>query len=385
MNNETSEEKTMKKRVLALLLMLIIACTPASAFAEQAVPGKVILDTDMEYLDDDAIAMFMLSQAERCGEVDLLGVTTVGGNVYTAEATTAALRQQELIGRNDIPVYQGTDVPLAGFRDMEKEARLYGAPDWCGAYWDFDTNWYSDPYARPTDYMNLHDEPEFGYPTIRAMEQSAWDFMIEQVHRYPGEVTIMSIGAATNIAIAIKKDPTFVQDAAGIIYMGGDIDRAGDATAAAELNWFYDPNAIRICLEADWKSQLVVPDDLAREVLMEESIFDRLREAGDNEITKLILSTEDSFDPKISHFVWDVVVPAVYLRPEIMSKVETRYLTADDQPGLNYGRAVSWVQNRHNNPETGEGMPEGVNPVQILFMIDTDLFWDFYVDILTRE
>ena len=118
---------------------------------------------------------------------------------------------------------------------------------------------------------------------------------------------------------------------------------------------------------------------------MEETVFDRLREAGNNEITTLILSTEDSFDAKISHYVWDVVVPAVYLRPEIMSKVETRYLTADDQPGLNYGRAVSWVQNRHNNPETGEGMPEGVNPVQILFMIDTDLFWDFYVDILTRE
>ena len=373
-----------------LLLIIVIGFlfAPGMVMAEESGDGvsrKVILDTDMDYESDDAIAMFMLVRADRKKELKLLGVTTVGGNVYTAAGTTSALRQLELIGREDIPVCQGTDVPLRGFRDMEKEARLYGAPDWCGAYWDLEKGEYANPYNRPTDYMDLGYEPRYGYPKTRALEQTAWDFMIEQVHKYPGEVTIMSIGAATNVATAIKKDPAFVENAAGIIYMGGDIDMAGNATAAAELNWFYDPDAIRICLEAEWKSQIVVPDDLAHQVCIKKVIYDRIRERGDDELIKLVLEKGKDLNPGNTNYVWDVVVPAVYLRPEIMSDLQTRYLTVDDQPGLNYGRAVSWVQNRHNNPKTGEGMPEGVQPVQILMGIDTDSFWEFYVDILGTE
>ncbi|MBQ7197073.1 MAG: D-alanyl-D-alanine carboxypeptidase family protein [Synergistaceae bacterium] len=86
---------------------------------------KVILDTDTAYLNDDAFAIFVLAQADKLGMLDFLGITTTGGNVFLAEATTAALRQLELIGRSDIPVYQGTDEPLAGFRNMIEEAKLY--------------------------------------------------------------------------------------------------------------------------------------------------------------------------------------------------------------------------------------------------------------------
>ena len=361
--------------------------TTPTKTAEQnvSVSKKVIFDTDMMYANDDAAAMFMLTQADESGELDLLGITTVGGNVFAANATTAVLRQLELIGRSDIPVCMGTDVPLGGFRDMQKEDRLYGTPDYCGAYWDFEKDQYSDPNQRPMDYMKLESEPEYGYPKTRALEQEAWEFMSEQVHKYPGEVTILAVGAATNVATAIQKDPAFVQDAAGIIYMGGDIDVPGNATPAAELNWFYDPRAIKICLAADWKSQIVVPDDLARQIFMEQEIYDRIRELGKHKISELILEKEDVVDPTQPKFVWDVVVPAVILKPEIINDLQTRYLTVDDRPGINSGRAVSWVKNSYNNPETGKGMPEGVRPVQILMSIHEDIFWDFFVEILTRE
>ncbi|MBQ8953340.1 MAG: nucleoside hydrolase [Clostridia bacterium] len=377
-----------RKAISFMAAIALLALSPVSVAEEQSegnLIGKVIFDTDMTFLYDDAIAMFMLTQAEQNRALDLLGITTVGGNVYEAEATEATLRQLELIGREDVPVYRGTDVPLAGFRDMEEEARLYGVPDWCGAYWDFATNSFSNPYARPTDYADLGYEPEFGYPTVKAQEQPAWVFMIEQVHKYPGEVTIMAVGAATNVAIAIQRDPSFVRDAAGIIYMGGNINVPGNSSATAEFNWFYDPDAIKLCLAADWKVQLVVPDDLGRLVDMDQSIYDRLRAVEGSKIAELILYREQSYLPDAPHYVWDVIVPAIYLHPEIMTDIQTRYLTVDDQPGLNYGRAVSWVQNRNNDPETGAGMPEGVRPVQILLDIDTGLFWDFYVDLLTAQ
>lgn len=374
------------KKLASLLLCVILLATAIPGFAAEEEPlRKVIFDTDMLYLSDDAVAMFMLAAADSRKELELLGVTTVGANCYTAQASCAALRQLELIGRSDIPVYQGTDVPLGGFRDMETEARLYGVPYYCGAYWSFETNWFVNPYARPTDYLNLEYEPMFGYPETRLQEQTAWDFMIEQVHKYPGEVTIMAVGAATNVAIAIQKDPTLVRDAAGIIYMGGDIDVPGNASAAAEMNWFYDPDAIKLCLAADWKSQLVVPDDLAQQIYMDTAIYARLHQMEVNRITELVFVNEDNYDPSYTHYVWDVVVPAVFLRPEIMTDLQTRYLTVDDQRGLNYGRAVSWPQHNNNDLETGRGMPEGVKPVQILMKIDEDAFWDFYAEMLTGK
>lgn len=371
-----------------LIRRMVLLCTAvflvsSAAAAEEGAPGKVIFDTDISYLNDDAIAMFMLSQADKRGDLELLGVTTVGGNVYAAEATVSALRQLEMIGREDIPVYEGTDVPLAGFRDMETEARLCGKPAWCGAYWDFRLDGYSNPYARPTDYLDLGYEPDYGYPEIRAGEQTAWDFMIEQVHRYPGEVTLMAVGAATNVALAIQKDPSVVQDAAGIIYMGGDIDVPGNATAAADFNWYYDPDAVKLCLAADWKRQMVVPDDLARQVSISREVYDRLREpAMENAVAELTLRREEEFDsdPAGTNYVWDVLVPAVYLKPEIMEDLQERFLTVDAAPGLNNGRAVSWGME-----QAGEAVPEGVRPAEILMSIHSDLFWDFFVELLTWQ
>lgn len=379
---------------LIAFMLSVILCLGSFANAEgteqtsvtngNAVP-KVIFDTDIAYVNDDAIALFMLAQADQAGMLKLLGVTTAGGNVFVPEATTAALRQLELIGRADIPVYQGTDEPLQGYRDMKEESRLYGIPYYCGAYWDFGTNDFRDLSRRSPDYLHLLEAPMHGYAETPAQEEPAWDFIIRAVHEYPGEVTIMTVGAATNIALALQKDPTLVDDAAGIIYMGGDIDCPGDATPAAELNWYYDPEAIRQCLKANWKSQLVVPDDLAQQILLTPVIYERLAASNQNLITKLILENQRTFDMGEADFVWDVVVPAVFLKPELMVDVRERYITVDATPGINSGRAVSWPQHWLNNMETGEGFPEGVNKAYILFSIDEEAFWDFYVDLLSYE
>ncbi len=380
-------------RLIAIMLTVILCLAPSvnaegteqpANGNEDAVP-KVIFDTDMAYVNDDAIAMFMLAQADRAGMLELLGVTTAGGNVFVPEATTAALRQLELIGRTDIPVYQGTDEPLQGFRDMKEESRLYGIPYYCGAYWDFGTNDFRDLSRRSLDYLHLLAEPMHGYAETPVQEETAWDFILRTVHEYPGEVTLMTVGAATNIAVALQKDPTLVDDAAGIIYMGGDIDCPGDATPAAELNWYYDPEAIRQCLAADWQSQLVVPDDLAQQIHLTPAIYERLAAANQNPITKLILENQRAFDMGESDYVWDVVVPSVFLKPELMVRTEERYITVDSTPGINSGRAVSWPQHWLNNMETGEGFPEGVNKAVIVFSIDEEAFWDFYVDLLSME
>ena len=369
----------LKRMLLGLGLLLL--WFPAAVDA--AVP-KVIFDTDIAYLNDDAIAMFMLAQADSAGDLEFLGVCTVGGNVFVPEATTAALRQLEWIGREDIPVYQGTDEPLGGFRDMKEESRLYGIPYYCGAYWDYAADDFANLKERSPDYLHLNEEPQDGYAKTPAAEGTAWDFMIEQIHANPGEVTVMSVGAATNVAKALEKDPTIALDAAGIIYMGGDIDVPGNSTPAAEMNWYYDPTAIRECLAADWKQQMIVPDDIARQIHLSDEIYARLEEKKGNAVVERILSEKRTFDVEGADYVWDVVVPAVFLKPELITDLQTRYITVDDTPGINSGRAVSWVQSDYNNIETGEGFPEGVKKADIVMEIDAEAFWDYYIELLSR-
>ena len=257
------------KKLVAMALaagMALTMAAPAAVSAAEPAMKRAILDTDMGYLNDDAIVLFMLAQEDAVGNCDFLGVTTVGGNSWCASGATAALRQLELIGRSDIPVYMGCDVPLMGFRNLDAESKIWGMPEYAGAYWDWSTSYFCDVNERPTDYKNLPSEPKYGYAETEVQDQHAVDFIIEQVHKYPGEVTIFVIGAGTNMALAVRKDPSIVEDAAGVIYMGGAVDIPGNSSSAAEFNWYYDPEGIRVCLESPWKSQVDVPNDVAEAV-----------------------------------------------------------------------------------------------------------------------
>lgn len=378
------------RKVLCLLVALTMAMSVFSfASAEGETPiRRAILDTDMGYLNDDAIVLFMLAQADSMGLCDFLGVTTVGGNSWVASGTTASLRQLELIGREDIPVYMGCDVPLMGFRDMEAESRIFGMPEYSGAYWDFASGDFFDVSQRPTDYQNLPSEPRYGYAETKAQDEHAIDFIIEQVHKYPGEVTLFVIGAGTNMALAIRKDPSIVEDVAAIYYMGGAIDIPGNSNAAAEFNWFYDPEGIKICLNTPWKDQLIVPNDIAEQVFYTKAIYDRIAEKEGNEISKLIVEGQKERyekNPEASSYVWDAITAAVWLNPDIAVDIQDRYVDVDTNYGINYGRAIGWWTARNRDVETGEGMPFGVQKCRVLFDIDRELFWDFYVDMLTAQ
>ena len=83
---------------------LLLPCRYSLTAAAQAAPEKVILDTDMIDLFDDGMAMLMLAKSEK---IDLLGVTCVAGNSWVESGVASALRQLELAGITDVPVYIG--------------------------------------------------------------------------------------------------------------------------------------------------------------------------------------------------------------------------------------------------------------------------------------
>lgn len=369
----------MKKSIPVIwaVVMLLSACSALAELSDydivtSAETNKVILDCDMGYLSDDAYCMFILAQADAAGYIDFLGVTSVGGNEICAVGINAILNQLEAIERPDIPVYAGTDIPMMGFRNLAADQPVTGGFQWTGAYRQLDNYVSPDRYH---DLGALYDEA-WGYSRGKVQAQSAAAFMIEQVHRYPGEVTIFAIGACTNVALACMLDPTFAENTAGIIYMGGSIDVPGNANACGEFNWFYDPEAAQICLNNDFPYQIVVPDDIAHKVLLTKDVLDMMHEKNHTPITRLFMDRlYDAYleNPQKTDYCWDTITAAIFLCPDLITETEFRDLAIDcNRTGYSYANAVTWA--------SGEG-PYASRNVQIIFNVDRNAFWTFVTDL----
>src|SRR5579864_7878553 len=170
----------------------------AFAQAQATAPIKVIFDTDFSIPpQDDGLA---LALAMKSPELQILGITTVAGNDTMQRATSDALRELEIGGRTDIPVYRGANRPL-----------VHEKSDWAATVHG---KWWSDE-APPV--------PPGGFAKIKAQDESAIDFIIRTVNANPGQITIIALGPLTNIAIAIRQEPGFAQKVKKIAIMGGAI------------------------------------------------------------------------------------------------------------------------------------------------------------------
>lgn len=199
---------------LALLVLFLTAvlAVPASAVK------KVIIDTDPG--TDDALALML---ALNSPELDVRAITVVPGNVTAAMGLDNALRMVSLAKRCDIPVAAGAQHPLF--------QKLITAEFWHGK------NGLANIQLPPS---NCKVDPRF-----------APDLIIQMVHEYPHEITLVPIGPLTNIALAVEKDPSIVPLVKAVILMGGSIS-GGNVNAAAEANIYNDPEAAQIVFQAGW-------------------------------------------------------------------------------------------------------------------------------------
>lgn len=372
-----------------LLTTSLTAAQPVAAAATQTGGGaaehrpggsgnKVIIDADMGQLNDDAVTMFMLANADN---IDLLGVTIVPGNTWAEEGTAYALRQLELIGRRDVPVVVGVGEPLLGSRQgqLEAEQDLFGNVEYLGAY----------SRERPPSYRELAREPYGGYPKTKPLRQTtAADFIVQQVKRNPNEVTLFVLGPATNVALAVREHPEIVPLVKEVIYMGGAIDIPGNTTPAAEFNWWFDPESARITLRTPFAKQVVVPLDIAEEVFYTKAEYDRIVNGADTPLTQMFRDLHGprfENNPESTSFVWDALTAGIFLDPQIATVVEERYVDVDVLYGPDYGRSVGYGESRNRDLDNPEDFPMGTQRMGVLFDIDRERFWDLYVDLMTRR
>lgn len=297
----------MRGKVLASLTALVLAgaATACSAGTPLAAPpgsGKIIIDADMGQLNDDAHALFLLVAAER---VEILGVTTVGGNTWPEEGAAYALRQLELIGRTDVPVVTGaTNVPA-------RRQDYVGALD----------------RPRPASHRALPTPPAGGYAAAEPAAGTASDFLADQVGRHPGEVTVFALGPATNLARAVRDHPEMVPLVKEVVYVGA-------GTEGEEFNRWFDPEASKVVFGTAFKRQLVVPLAAAERPAMDGDTYERVVAGPPTPVKTLIkqlLGPVFAKDGGHREPVWDAVAAAAFLRPDIVTDSDGSVVLDVDQ------------------------------------------------------
>ncbi|KAK4387871.1 putative uridine nucleosidase 2 [Sesamum angolense] len=209
---------------------------------------KIIIDTDPGV--DDAMAIFLALQSP---EVEVIGLTTIYGNVYTTLATRNALHLVILKKLFDIPVAEGSHVTIT------KGTKLRIAD-----------------FVHGTDGLGNQNFPP---PKGKAIEQSAVDFLIEQTSLYPGKVTVVALGPLTNIALAIQADPAFIKNVGQILLLGGAFSVNGNVNPAAEANIFGDPDAADIVFTSG-ADILAIGINITHQVILTDADRDKLAESS---------------------------------------------------------------------------------------------------------
>jgi inosine-uridine nucleoside N-ribohydrolase len=192
----------------------------------QGSPQRVIIDTDPG--TDDSMAILL---ALNSPELKVEAFTVVPGNVEAQQGLENALKIVSLAGRCDVPVAAGAQHPLT--------QKLITAQYWHGK------NGLAD-VELPASKCKA--DPRFGP-----------DLIIQLVHQYPHQITLIPVGPLTNIALAVSKDPSIVPLVKNVVIMGGSIT-GGNVDGASEANIYNDPEAAQIVFNAGWMVTMVGSD-----------------------------------------------------------------------------------------------------------------------------
>lgn len=189
-------------------------------------PRRVIIDTDPG--TDDAMAIIL---ALNSPEFKVEALTVVPGNMDGRQGLENALKIVSLAGRCDVTVAGGAQHPL--------NQKLITAQFWHGR------NGLADVELPPSK--------------CKADSRFGPDLIIEMIHKYPHEITLIPVGPLTNIALAVSKDASIAGLVKDIVIMGGSIT-GGNVNGAAEANIYGDPEAAEIVFNAGWMVTMVGSD-----------------------------------------------------------------------------------------------------------------------------
>lgn len=215
---------------------------------------KVIIDTDPGV--DDAMA---IAYAFAHPDIELLGLTTVFGNVNVDLATRNAQYILETIGATDVAVAKGEATPSV--QAPLPHAEFVHGDDGIGNVYPGSS--VGAPAEKPVA-LNANAR----HAKLEPLD--AADFIIASARAHPGEITLVAIGPMANIAEAYRREPQLPQLLAAVVLMGGTVDEPGNVSPLAEANFYNDPHAADALMNADWPLT-IVGLDVTHQIMLGDS------------------------------------------------------------------------------------------------------------------
>lgn len=302
----------------------------------------IILDCDPGH--DDAINIIIASA--KSDIFNVLGITTVGGNVEVEKNTLNALKVLELLN-SDIPVYKGQSRPLV--KEIEIATEIHGDSGM--------------------------DGPILPEPNRREEALHAVDFIIETVKNSKEKVTLVPTGPLTNIAMALIKDPSIKNNIEEIVLMGGGT--FGNWTPAAEFNIFVDAEAAEVVFTSGIPLA-VFGLDVTHQVIATDDIVNRVGEI-DNKVAEFVKELLVFFGQTYKDFfginggpIHDACTCMYLLNPDMFTMKDVN-ITIETKGDATYGMTVVDLLKTTGKKENAK-FATGV---------DQERFWDTFMDTLT--
>ena len=208
---------------------------------------KVIIDCDPGI--DDALAIILALKSK---EIEVVGITTVSGNVESLQGAKNALKVLKLLGRLDIPVYLGESKPI--------KRELVTAQDTHGE-----------------DGLGETFLEEVSSEYIR---ENGVDFILNTL-KNEENVSIIALGPLTNLYRAIEKDSETFHRVKEIVSMGGAYKSHGNCSPVAEFNYWVDPHGAREFLKKFNGEFTMVGLDVTREIVLTPNLREMIHQFKD--------------------------------------------------------------------------------------------------------
>lgn len=304
---------------------------------------KVIIDVDTGI--DDAIA---LTLAIRSKKLDILGVTTVAGNIPVETSTRNTLKVLKVLEREDIEIYEGASKPLS--RDIKFHDSVHGRDGIAGQLGSIETKKKND--------------------------KNAIEYMIEEVNNSPGEISFIMLGPLTNLALALEKEPSLVEKIREVYIMGGAVRVAGNVTPVAEFNFYIDPESAYQVLQSGLDIKLIGLDVTNNARLGEEDLenIDSKSEYG-----KFLINMSNYYIDKSSEnrsdrtcAMHDPLVVAAFIDEGIL-KYEKVFVDVEYSSRIADGQSIGYFARKGYKAN-----------VDLALSIDEKRFKDLFLEIISK-
>jgi inosine-uridine nucleoside N-ribohydrolase len=212
-----------------------------------------------------------------------------------------------------------------------------------------------------------------GNPTIKPQGTFAVAFLIEQVHKYPHEVSIISAGPATNIALAVRTDPQFASLVKRLYLTGApkaNFDPvSGKAVSQDAFNSIFDPEAAHIVLTAGFPS-IVATGLVTSDVVVDDGLINDIK-TGSPALTEYLTKNAWKDLP-----MWDEITTAIAIDPTLATRSADVFADVDTSDGPERGQFITYGD---------KSAPEGAGKISVVLDLDKARFRDMFLKAVAAQ